>query len=49
VVRSDEVLPQIFGRKWVASGTTFGRFFKNWYDGLFSNVQNLKLQLSLSQ
>ena len=29
VVRLDEVLRQIFGWKRVASGTTFGRFFKN--------------------
>ena len=29
VVRLDEVLRQIFGWKRVASGTTYGRFFKN--------------------
>jgi hypothetical protein len=31
VVRLDEVLRQIFGWKRVASGTTFGRFFKKPY------------------
>ena len=38
VVRLDEVLRQIFGWKRVASGTTFGRFFKKFTPSLNHSV-----------
>jgi len=44
VVRVDEVLRQIFGWKRVASGTTYGRFFKK-----FTPSMNYELFINLYQ